>query len=208
MARTFEAEREPVYWQDFDADGDGFLSPTEYQSFINAGGIDLAVPRITQEELDSIEEETVLADLQAREDATTAAILEAAENGDINVIQEILNSADSIVGDIAQTAALNAMYTSLFGDVLPPETLSTLGTSSGPAEFGNADLTDLTNQYLDVIGGDPNNPADVREAERLAFEDHFNATEESIDAAKIMQRFTVETGGSTSNYLTAKSNSV
>ena len=184
MARTFEAEREPVYWQDFDADGDGFLSPTEYQSFINAGGIDLAVPRITQEELDSIEEETVLADLQAREDATTAAILEAAENGDIDVIQEILNSADSIVGDIAQTAALNAMYTSLFGDVLPPETLSTLGTSSGPAEFGNADLTDLTNQYLDVIGGDPNNPADVREAERLAFEDHFNATEESIDAAK------------------------
>ena len=184
MARTFEAEREPVYWQDFDADGDGFLSPTEYQSFINAGGIDLAVPRITQEELDSIEEETVLADLQAREDATTAAILEAAENGDIDVIQEILNSADSIVGDIAQTAALNAMYTSLFGDVLPPETLSTLGTSSGPPEFGRADLTDLINQYLDIIGGDPNNPENIRQAERLAFQDHIDATEESIDAAK------------------------
>jgi hypothetical protein len=34
MARTFERETEPVYWQDFDTDGDFALNPTEYDAFI------------------------------------------------------------------------------------------------------------------------------------------------------------------------------
>jgi hypothetical protein len=57
--RTIEAEQEPVVWKDYDLDGDGYLSPSEYSAYTDAGGITTnAVPRITQAELDAIETET------------------------------------------------------------------------------------------------------------------------------------------------------
>jgi hypothetical protein len=57
--KTIEAEREPVVWKDYDRDGDGYLSPSEYSAYTDAGGITTnAVPRITQAELDAIETET------------------------------------------------------------------------------------------------------------------------------------------------------
>jgi hypothetical protein len=56
---TIEAEQEPVVWKDYDLDGDGYLSPSEYSAYIDAGGPNFAsIPRITQAELDAIETET------------------------------------------------------------------------------------------------------------------------------------------------------
>jgi hypothetical protein len=57
--KTIEAEREPVVWKDYDLDGDGYLSPSEYSAYTDAGGITTnAVPRITQAELDALEQES------------------------------------------------------------------------------------------------------------------------------------------------------
>jgi hypothetical protein len=57
--RTIEAEREPVVWKDYDLDGDGYLSPSEYSAYTDAGGITTnAVPRITQAQLDALEQES------------------------------------------------------------------------------------------------------------------------------------------------------
>jgi hypothetical protein len=57
--RTIEAEQEPVVWKDYDLDGDGYLSPSEYSAYTDAGGITTnAVPRITQAQLDALEQES------------------------------------------------------------------------------------------------------------------------------------------------------
>jgi hypothetical protein len=174
--RTIEAEREPVVWKDYDLDGDGYLSPSEYSAYTDAGGITTnAVPRITQAELDAIE--------------TEAALIAAAETGDIDVIQAILSTAGNIVSDAAKNAVLNAVYTATLGDVVPAGFAIGSGGSSGKIDFGRADLTDLTQQYLEINGAVRDKDgkykdADVLEAQRMAFEDHINTTIGAKDAAK------------------------
>ena len=57
--RTIEAEREPVVWKDYDLDGDGYLNPSEYSAYTDADGIiTSAIPRITQAQLDALEQES------------------------------------------------------------------------------------------------------------------------------------------------------
>jgi hypothetical protein len=350
--RTIEAEREPVVWKDYDLDGDGYLSPSEYSAYTDAGGITTnAVPRITQAELDALEQEsepasavddegqapldpavvkyvnkflednglepskwpagnsitnrdgspldadgdgiispaelraanitpeagfnadffleaaatstlpsldsydpkevgfikgllghmgaqyndrqlleilnnqfgdgrTVSSDTQDllffRPDGgmgilealdpsefggyadysnkyvrqeTEAALISAAETGDIDVIQEILSTAGNIVSDAAKNAVLNAVYTATLGDVVPAGFAIGSGGSSGKIDFGRADLTDLTQQYLEINGAVRDKDgkykdADVLEAQRMAFEDHINTTIGAKDAAK------------------------
>jgi hypothetical protein len=261
--RTIEAEQEPVVWKDYDRDGDGYLSPSEYSAYTDAGGITTnAVPRITQAELDAIETETpapvsrtingpptdeqrALAyrlfaqnndrrmlneiieydkeaayiketseanesvskspyedgsasdsfygnwgfPVTATEEETEAALIAAAETGDIDVIQEILSTAGNIISDAAKNAVLNAVYTATLGDVVPAGFAIGSGGSSGKIDFGRADLTDLTQQYLEINGAVRDKDgkykdADVLEAQRMAFEDHINTTIQAKDAAK------------------------
>jgi hypothetical protein len=261
--RTIEAEQEPVVWKDYDLDGDGYLSPSEYSAYIDAGGPNFAsIPRITQAELDAIETETpapvsrtingpptdeqralayrlfaqnndrrmlneiIEYDKEAAyiketseanesvskspyedgsasdsfygnwgfpvpdtEKETEAALIAAAETGDIDVIQEILSTAGNIISDAAKNAVLNAVYTATLGDVVPAGFAIGSGGSSGKIDFGRADLTDLTQQYLEINGAVRDKDgkykdADVLEAQRMAFEDHINTTIQAKDAAK------------------------
>jgi hypothetical protein len=208
--RTIEAEQEPVVWKDYDLDGDGYLSPSEYSAYTDAGGITTnAVPRITQAELDAIETETSGTSRSPYEDGsasasfygnwgfpvpdtekeTEAALIAAAETGNIDVIQAILSTAGNIVSDAAKNAVLNAVYTATLGDVVPAGFAIGSGGSSGKIDFGRADLTDLTQQYLEINGAVRDKDgkykdADVLEAQRMAFEDHINTTIEAKDAAK------------------------
>jgi hypothetical protein len=350
--RTIEAEREPVVWRDYDLDGDGYLSPSEYSAYTDAGGITTnAVPRITQAQLDALEQESepasavddegqapldpavvkyvnkflednglepskwpagnsitnrdgspldadgdgiispaelraanitpeagfnadffleaaatstlpsldsydpkevgfikgllghmgaqyndrqlleilnhqfgdgqslspdttdllffrpdggmgILEALDPSEfggyadysnkyvrQETEAALIAAAETGDIDVIQEILSTAGNIVSDAAKNAVLNAVYTATLGDVVPAGFAIGSGGSSGKIDFGRADLTDLTQQYLEINGAVRDKDgkykdADVLEAQRMAFEDHINTTIGAKDAAK------------------------
>ena len=192
-------------WKTYDTNGDGKLTDTELTTWNN-------VVRAYRNYVDSNFENTYEADIAASEstsvspyedgsasdsfygnwgfpvtateEETEAALIAAAETGDIDVIQEILSTAGNIISDAAKNAALNAVYTATLGDVVPAGFAIGSGGSSGNIDFGRADLTDLTQQYLEINGGNPNNPADVREAERMAFEDHINTTIEAKDAAK------------------------
>ncbi len=59
MSEYFNYDYKFVLYSDYDADGDGYLSPSEYDAYKAAGGIDYeGLPKITQAELDAIETET------------------------------------------------------------------------------------------------------------------------------------------------------
>jgi hypothetical protein len=136
--RTIEAEREPVVWKDYDLDGDGYLSPSEYSAYTDAGGITTnAVPRITQAELDAIETETSEANesvskspyedgsasdsfygnwgfpVPDTEKETEAALIAAAETGNIDVIEAILSTASNAVSGAVLNTVMETFFDSL-----------------------------------------------------------------------------------------------
>ena len=212
MSEYFDYNYKFVLYSDYDADGDGYLSPSEYDAYKAAGGIDYeGLPKITQAELDAIEAETSGTSVSPYEDGSAAnnfygsfseaevneAIIDAAEAGDIDVIQQILNTAGSVVNDVARNAALNAVYTATLGDVVPQGFEIGSGGSSGRVDFGTADLSDLTSQYLTLTGGNPNNSADVREAERMALEQHIQDT---LEARQTAEQRAAELGGNWWDY--------
>ena len=157
-----------VLYSDYDADGDGYLSPNEYDAYKAAGGIDYeGLPKITQEDLDAIEADAgsgtsvspyedgsaaddfyggfpnPYADLSETE--VNAAIIEAADAGEVDVMNAIISATTTAISAAAQNAATTALYTSIFGDSLSvPEGLLGLtnpdGSSYGYGSNGTSEI--------------------------------------------------------------------
>ena len=164
-----------VLYSDYDADGDGYLSPNEYDAYKAAGGIDYeGLPKITQEDLDAIEADAgsgtsvspyedgsaaddfyggfpnPYADLSETE--VNAAIIEAADAGEVDVMNAIISATTTAISAAAQNAATTALYTSIFGDSLSvPEGLLGLtnpdGSSYGYGSNGTSEIPTI--QYDD-----------------------------------------------------------
>jgi hypothetical protein len=131
-----------ILWPDYDADGDGYLSPSEYDAYIAAGGFAVdTIPRITQAELDAIETETSGTSVSPYEDGSASdsfygnwgfsnpyanlseaevntAIIEAADAGEIDVVNAIIDATTTVISTAAQNAAMTALINSAFGDSL------------------------------------------------------------------------------------------
>jgi hypothetical protein len=199
--RTIEAEREPVVWKDYDLDGDGYLSPSEYSAYTDAGGITTnAVPRITQAELDAIETETSEANesvskspyedgsasdsfygnwgfpVPDTEKETEAALIAAAETGNIDVIEAILSTASNAVSG----AVLNTVMETFFDSLDIPAGLDDLsGYGSTPRPEFKVDLEPLAAIYL-AAGSGNETPLTLMDARGLALLEHMRAVKENI----------------------------
>ena len=191
-----------VLWPDYDADGDGYLSPSEYDAYISAGGFDIdTIPRITQEDLDAIEadagsgtsvspyEDGSASDSfygnwgfpvpDTEEEETEAALIAAAETGNIDVIEAILSTASNAVSGAVLNTVMETFYDSL--DI--PAGLDDLsGYGSTPRPDYKIDLDSLADMYLDAGSGNET-PLTLMDAQGLALGEHMRAVKDAQQRA-------------------------
>jgi len=189
-----------ILWTDYDRDGDGYLSPSEYSAYIDAGGPNFAsIPRITQAELDAIETETSGTSVSPYEDGsasdsfygnwgfpvpdteeeTEAALIAAAETGNIDVIEAILSTASNAVSGAVLNTVMETFYDS-FGIPTGLDDLSGYGSTPRP-EF-KVDLEPLADIYL-AAGSGNETPLTLMDARGLALLEHMRAVKENIQQA-------------------------
>jgi len=177
-----------VLWTDYDADGDGYLSPSEYDAYIQAGGYDApTIPRITEAELDDIEAGTSysssqLVDLFNNSAGAQDFDLSATYDPETNTFITDL-SAFGFVGDAATRA-----YT-------PEEFMSQLGIEGGVfAPNADYELEEST-AYTDWWGDDSTAWWDVEDPTAF-FGVKGSRTEEQIERVQqFRDEFKYDLGG-------------
>ena len=138
-----------VLYSDYDDDGDGYLSPTEYDAYIDAGGLDFGtVPRITQEELDAIETNT------EEDTRTEKEILDELFDSDWIKLGDTVYPGD---GSGTYTQNNDGQWVNTETGAVAGETDAGSGTSVSPYEDGSA--------ADDFYDGFPNPYADLSETE-------------------------------------------